>query len=463
MSSSISSPPAISVIEAADGLLYPASMNASDQQPLLLSSFPQAILHLDGDAFFTSVEQSVHPELKGRPVVTGKERGIIACASYEAKALGIKRGVRLWEAEQRCNDLVVLPSDYELYSVFSKRMFEIMRRYTPTVEEHSIDEGFADLGGLRRIHHASYPEIAQDMQAAIRAELDIGVSVGLSLSKGLAKLASTFRKPEGFTPVAGHHLHLFLRRIPLEGVWGFGRNTVQLLHKHGVRTAWDFVQRPEEWVSRLLGKVGRDIWHELRGESAFPVDPEEKRTYATISKCKTFTAPSSDREFVYGKLVRNVENACIKLRRYNLCARSIIVALREKEFIQDAMEARLNRPTGSTHEMMPVIRTLFDALYREKTAYRTTMVVMDKLQEDRGVQYELFEDPVRIDAMIRVAHVMDDINEQFGKHKVHAGTALHLTGHRRTARDEAPWRLGELLEGETERKRLAIPRLSIKV
>ena len=438
-------------------------MNAPASQPLMLSSFPQAILHLDGDAFFTSVEQAVHPELKGRPVVTGKERGIIACASYEAKKIGIKRGVSLRDALQQCPDLVILPSDYETYSLYSKRMFEIMRRYTPAVEEHSIDEGFADLSGLRRVFHGSYQEIAQKMQADIIAELDIGVSIGLSLSKGLSKLASAFRKPRGFTPVAGNHIHLFLPRIPVEKVWGFGRNTVHLLHKHGIRTAWDYAQRPRAWADRLLGKVGRDIWDELRGESVFPVDPEEKTSYATISKCKTFTAPSADLDFVYAKLIRNVENAFTKLRRYKLCARTLVVALREEQFTQDAVEARLSRPSSATHEVLPLVREMFDQLVRPGTAYRTTMIVLGKLQEDRGVQYELFEDPVRIDAMIRAAYVMDEVNEQFGKHKVQLGPTLDLAREPETPRGEGTWREHSLLPGETDRKRLAIPRLAIRI
>jgi DNA polymerase IV len=432
-------------------------------QPLTLSAFPRAVLHLDGDAFFTSVEQAIHPELKGRPVVTGKERGIIACASYEAKALGIKRGLALWEAQKQCRELVVLPSDYEVYSIFSQRMFEIMRRYTPLVEEHSIDEGFADIGGLRRAHRSSYQDIARKMQADIQGELDIGVSVGLSLSKGLAKLASKFRKPRGFTPVAGHHLHLFLPRIALADVWGFGRNTVQLLQQHGLRTAWDYVQRPEAWASRLLGKVGRDIWHELRGEAVMPVDPAAKTSYASISKCKTFTAPSADPDFIYAKLIRNVENAFIKLRRHQLAARTVVVGLREKEFMQDAVEARLTRPTSATHEVLPLVRQLFDAIHRPGVSYRSTMVVLGKLQEDRAVQFELFEDPVRIDAMLRTAHVIDEVNQQFGKHKVHLGTALHLQGAAAVPRAQGTWRQHALLDGETARKRLNIPRLAITV
>jgi len=117
---------------------------------LNLRSWPQAILHIDGDAFFTSCEEAVHPELKGKPLITGGERGIVACASYAAKALGIKRGVPLHEAKKICPGLIVLPSDYETYSLFSRRMYNIVRRFTPQVEEYSIDEAFADLTGLRR-------------------------------------------------------------------------------------------------------------------------------------------------------------------------------------------------------------------------------------------------------------------------------------------------------------------------
>src|SRR3989338_6077394 len=99
-------------------------------QPFLVSSWPRAIVHIDGDAFFASCEQAVHPEYRGKPVVTGKERGIVAAASYEAKAKGVSRGVPLWEVKKLCTDAIILPSDYETYSLFSKRMFQILRRFT---------------------------------------------------------------------------------------------------------------------------------------------------------------------------------------------------------------------------------------------------------------------------------------------------------------------------------------------
>ena len=126
-----------------------------DNQPITISSFPQAIMHIDADAFFASCEQAIHPELKGKPVITGKERGIVAAASYEAKARGVTRAMRLFEVKKVCPDVIILPSDYETYSLFSVRMFEILRRFSPDVEEYSIDEAFVDLTGLRR----SFPRI----------------------------------------------------------------------------------------------------------------------------------------------------------------------------------------------------------------------------------------------------------------------------------------------------------------
>src|SRR5947209_4985619 len=114
----------------------PTSMN----QPLSLNSFPRAIVHVDGDAFFASVEQAIDPKLKGKPVVTGKERGIASSMSYEAKARGVTRGMPVGQIRRVCPDCIILPSDYETYSLFSVRMFDIVRRYTEIVEEYSIDE-----------------------------------------------------------------------------------------------------------------------------------------------------------------------------------------------------------------------------------------------------------------------------------------------------------------------------------
>ena len=412
-------------------------------------SFPQAILHVDGDAFFAAVEQATHPELRGRPVVTGGERNIITSASYEAKAFGVRRGVPLFKARRMCPGLAVREDDFETYGIYSQRMFAIMRRFTPAVEEYSIDEGFADLSGLRRVFRAPYEEIARRLQAAIRSELGLTVSAGLSISKSLAKLASKFRKPAGFTAVRGLHIHLFLQRISLKQVWGFGPNTVHLLAKHGLRTAWDFAARPEEFARRLLGKVGLEIWRELRGEAVYPVNPAEKTDYATISKSRTFFPPSADRDFVYAELVRNLEAAFAKLRRHRLRAMNLIVLLREQDFSEAGLQADLNRPAAAAQEAIPVARMLFENIYREGRAYRTTSVTLGRISAEGNLQPDLFEDNVRAEKVTRVSRTVDTLNEKLGKGKVSFATSLFL---RQNTPHAAP-----------DRSRLGIPRLLIGV
>ena len=431
--------------------------------PFTLSSFPRAILHVDGDAFFTSVEQSLHPHLKGVPVVTGRERGIIACASYEAKALGIKRGVSLWDARKMCPELVVLPSDYESYSLYSKRMFEIMRRYTPEVEEYSIDEGFADITGMRRLFRCSYRDIALQLQAVVQQELDLTVSVGLSASKGLAKIASDYRKPHGLTAVSGRQIHRFLQRVPLEDIWGIGPSAQQLLKKYGIHTAYDFALRDEAWVRRMLHKPGWEIWQELRGTSVCRVDTELRPPPASIMKGKTFSAPSTDRAYIYARLIRNMESAFIKLRRFRMRSGELSVYLRTKDYEQRGVSARLSRGTSNAMEITPLIAAMFAQLYTAGRTYRSTTVVLSRLESDRQRQYELFDDPVRMERMREAGQVVDRINRRYGKHRIFLGTGLVLGGIELNERDQPCWRKLNLLDGETRRKRIRIPRLDLKV
>jgi len=429
----------------------------------MISSFPRAILHMDADAFFTSVEQALNPALKGRPVVTGQERGIIACASYEAKARGVARGITLADARKLCPGLIILPSDYESYSLFSKRMFAIARRFTPDVEEYSIDEVFADISGMRRVFRCSYEEIGRKLQETVARELGLTVSIGLSVSKALAKLCSKFRKPAGFTAVQGRFIHLLLQRTPLEKVWGIGPHSTDLLHKFGLRTAYDFVSRPEAWIGKLLDKKGRELWHELRGQSVWKVDSTPKQDYASIMKSKTFTPPSADRNYVYGQLLRNLESALAKARRYALRPRRLGVVLRRQTFQHDGCEARFSRPTASTPEVIPVAELLFARSFQDGTDYRSTLVALLELESDTERQYTLFEDPLRIESMRRLSEAVDEANERFGRRTVTSGAQLSLQSRPESAREAAPERMKRLLDGETAKARLGLPVWAVTV
>ncbi len=230
-------------------------------EPLTLHNFPRAIVHIDGDAFFASCEQSRRPKLQGRSVVTGKERGIAASMSYEAKARGVTRGMRLGDIRKVCPEAVILPSDYETYSLLSKRLFAIVRR-----------------SGLRRPLRMSYIQIAQRIKKDLDTALGFTFSVGLAPNKVVAKIASKWQKPSGLTAIPGRELHRYLAKLPVQNVWGIGPNTTAFLRKHGIETALQFAQKPEPWVKKYLSKPFFEIWQELNGTCVFELATGEHET-----------------------------------------------------------------------------------------------------------------------------------------------------------------------------------------
>jgi DNA polymerase-4/DNA polymerase V len=416
---------------------------------------------LDGDAFFTSCEEAIHPELRGKPIITGRERGIVACASYAAKRLGIKRGVPLHEAKNICPGLIVLPSDYETYSLFSRRMFHIMRRFTPQVEEYSIDEAFADITGMRRALNTSYEGIAAAMKREVGRELGITVSVGLSLTKVLAKVASRHRKPDGLTIIPGRAIASFLKDLPVEKIWGIGPATTQYLSKLGIRTALEFARLSEKEVRRRLTKPGVEIWQELRGEAAYAVSPEEKTAYTSISKTKTFSPSTNDPDYLFAHLLRNLESACIKARRYQLAPNRMIAFLKKAHFDTAGREIRLNRPCAYPLEVSPLLRNLFIDIYQQGELYRATGIILFQLVPDARIQYSLFEDPLRAEHIRDLYSAMDSLTGRYGKHTLHLGASHPIEMCGKGKRGEPTIREQTRLYGESRRKHLGLPILHI--
>ncbi len=417
---------------------------------------------MDGDAFFASCEEVMHPELKGRPIITGGERGIVACPNYAAKKLGIQRGIPLHEARERCPDLIILPSDYETYSLFSRRMFNIIRQFTPQVEEYSIDEAFADLTGMRRALRASYDAIAWKIKREIQGDLGMTVSVGLSITKVLAKAASKHQKPDGFTMIPGRSIPDFIKGLAVEQVWGIGRATTEYLRKMGIRTALEFASLPESIILKRFTKPGQELWRELRGESVYPVSPEEKSTYASICKSKTFAPPTNSPDYLFAHLLRNFESACMKARRYDLAPKKIVVFLRKNDFDTVGSEAKLVRPCVYPLELAQLLRNLFDSIYEEKTLYRSTGAVLLDLAHDRNIQYSLFEEPVRAENIRKLYTATDIVNRKFGKHTLHLGGAHLIDQLGKGRRGEPTDRENTRFFGEAGRKHLGLPILHLK-
>jgi DNA polymerase IV len=382
------------------------------------NDFPRAILHIDGDAFFVGVEVAKNPLLRGKAVVTGEERGIVSALSYEAKALGVTRGMPIFKLKKLFPSVLVLPGDYASYEDYSQRMFDIVRRYADDVEEYSIDECFADLTGFDKPLRMSYREIIERIKREVHKELDISVSVGLAPTKVLAKVASKWVKPNGLTIIDSAHINDFLATVPVHKVWGIGPQTSQFLTRQNIRTALDLARQTEAWVEHFLDKHVRELWAELRGVTVFKVDPYAKTVYSSIQKTHTFHPPSGDVNFLLSQLSGHVEDACAKARYYNLAPRKISFFLKTQTFHYYRHEIKLLSPTNLPELLIPIIAKEFGKVYKKGIRYRSAGVTLQDLVDSSVVQADLFGDNIRADKFDTIHKQIESLEDKFGKRVV---------------------------------------------
>lgn len=396
--------------------------------PLSIRSFPRAILHVDGDSFFASCETSINPALKGKPVVTGHERGIASSMSYEAKARGVTRGMKISEVRKVCPEAVIISSDYETYSLFARRMYNIVRRYTPDVEEYSIDECFADLTGMRQSLRMSYEEIAKHVKADLQRELGMTFSVGLGPNKIIAKTASKWKKPDGLTVIPANAIHEYLKDIPAGKIWGIGPQTSAYLQKKGVKTALDLAEKKREWVEENLNQPYHEMWRELNGEFVNALDTENRTTYQSISRTRTFRPSSADKAFVRSQLSKNIEEACARARDYRLAAKEISFFLKTQDFRYYNVQLRLANAASVPQEILKAVDMYFDSTFRPGKTYRATGVTLRQLVDEEHIQGDLFGKSQEIGAVKRIFDIVDKVDARFGEHTVFLGSSLGALG-----------------------------------
>ncbi len=425
---------------------------------LSIRSFPRAIIHVDGDSFFASCEQMKNPNLRGKPVITGMERGIASSMSIEAKRMGVTRAMPIHMIKKICPDVVFLPSDYETYSLMSLRLYAIVRRYTDAVEEYGVDECFGDLTGYRRVNKMTYIEMAERIKHELDTELGVTFSVGLGPTKVLAKVASKWQKPSGFTVIPGFKAHEFLVNLDVGELWGIGPQTANFLRSRGIKTALEFARAEQTWVYDNLSKPFQAVWHELRSEVAIPMELETKTAYQSISKTKTFTPPSKDKTFIFAQLSKNIENACIKARRYHQAPTGIFAFLKTQEFRYQGMELALGTATAIPSAIIEALREPFEKTYTKNVLYRATGVTLVGLEPER-MQPDLFDGFNQSERMYAVYEQADKMSAKYGKHTLFLGTSFlaHQKGNHQNQRKNLPARQIDMLKGETKRKRVGIP------
>ncbi|MDD5050478.1 MAG: DNA polymerase IV [Candidatus Pacebacteria bacterium] len=431
---------------------------------LSLRSFPRAIVHFDGDAFFASVEQMLNYKLRGKPVITGGERNIAASLSYEAKARGVTRGMTIQEIKKVCPEAIILPSDYESYSIFARRMYNIVREYTPDVEEYSIDECFADITGLRMHYKMPYDAIALMIKNDLEKRLGVTFGVGLGPNKVVAKIGSKHKKPAGFTVIPARNIHLFLKDLPVGKIWGIGGQTSLYLQKLGIVSALDFARKPLEWLERYrISKPYKEIWYELHGEYVKKLVTTPVDEIGSIIRSRTFTPATSDKSFVFSQLSKNIENACIKARRHSVAARQISFFLKTHDFRYAGLELKLPLATSSPLEIIDAVGQYFDQVFNPRERYRASGITLFSLIDPQAATLDLFGKSAGIEASVKIFQAIDNLNHKFGKHTVYLGSSARAMNENQHqgARASKPARRLTLFWGETDRKHIDIPYLGL--
>lgn len=377
------------------------------------------IFHMDGDSFFVACEVAKNPSLRGLAVVTGEERGIVSAASYEAKALGVKRGYPIFKLKKDFPSVLVLPGDYKSYVEYSRKMFDIVRRYTDYIEEYSIDECFADLTGYDKPLKLSYKEIAQKIKDEVTRELGLSVSVGLAPTKCLAKVASKWQKPNGLTVITKESVNDFLEKTSIGEVWGIGPRTSRFLESRDIKTALDFINQKEDWIKENLSEPFLAIWHELQGKSVMQINTEAKTSFDSIQKTRTFHPPTSDPVFLLSQFSKNIEEACRKARHYGLVARRIHFFLKTQDFRYFSYEVFVETPTNAPEVLISLVSKYFRKVYLKMKIYRTTGVTLSSLAPEPARQLDLFGEGNLARKFEKIHESMDSLEDKFGKRVVY--------------------------------------------
>jgi len=390
---------------------------------MAIANWPRAIAHIDADAFYASCELARRPELRGKPVmVFGRLDTCILAKSPEAKAMGIKTAMPSWEAKKLCPKGIYIKGDFRYYTLISRYMMEIFRKWSPVVEIYSVDEAFIDMDGLRGMYKKSYEKIGDAIREEIQTRLGITVSIGISVNKTLAKMACELNKPNGSTIITGKRVREFLRNIPVTEIPGIGSSRGALLKKYKVATCLELAQLPPSLIERLFGKMGVFLWRELNSEYSFPID-HEPAPPKTIGRTSSFDKCVSDVRQVEGLAFYHLERTLQPLHRHQLLVEEMRLHLRDYDFRVYGVPYRLDKPTDDFFKLAGILGQLIAQVPRQKL-WRSVGVIFTKVRPGKVRQLDLFEGAEKMIRDEEVNKAKDRLNERYGQFSVSSASSL---------------------------------------
>jgi DNA polymerase-4 len=373
-------------------------------------------MHVDVDAFFASVEQLRDPRLRGKPVAVGN--GVVASPSYEARALGITTAMPIHQALRVCPQLIVLDGRHDVYRCFTEATWEVCRRYAPALETF-LDEAFADFSGTEHIY-PDLRELGARIQAEIRDEVGLPVTIGIAKNRMVSKLAAKTVKPRGLREIPEGQEEAFLLPLPIEKIAGMGPKTAALFHDMNIRTVREFREIPLATLEAMLGKVGVSLHERARGEDSRPI--HEREIPKQISRETSLEKPTADRGELEGVLFYLVDRAIRAIRKLGLRTRTMRIRIRYSDG-EDNETSVSFPPTAFDEEIQPLARQLLWKLYTRRVTVRFVGSGFSNFQADEG-QLELFTDA----SLARFHSAVDAIRDKFGHGAIVAGRAIDLLG-----------------------------------
>ena len=389
----------------------------------------RVILHSDLNNFFASVEIAKDPQLKGKPIIVcgdPKERhGIVLAKSEEAKKFGIKTAETVYSALKKCPELLLVPANHHDYAKYSKKVVAIYERFTECIEECSIDECSMDMTESTYLF-GSGVEIAEKIRNAVKTELGLTVSVGVSFNKVFAKLASELKKPDAVTEISKENYKSVVFPLPVSELLFVGKKTEETLRTLGIRTIGDLARADEELLSRFLGKRGRQLLLYARGEDDEPVKwGEKKDDIKSIGNSTTLSADISDREEVKRWFYALAESVTARQRAANVGkANTVHIVVRNHDFKDFTWQTKVS-PTTLCGDVAKTAFKLFCSHYPSGEKVRMLGITISGF--DHHVQQltlGAFEEEAAYEKKERAESAVAKLREKYGYATLQRGIAL---------------------------------------
>jgi DNA polymerase-4 len=371
----------------------------------------RAILHIDMDAFYASVEEQDRPELKGKPLIVGgtNGRGVVAAANYAVRSFGVRSAMPMREALRRCPEAVCVQPRMARYKEISKTVFAIFHEFTPLVEGLSLDEAFLDVTSSQQLLGSALA-IGGEIRRRIVAHTGLTASVGIASNKLLAKIASDLNKPDGMCRIGADNVRDILDGLPIEKLFGIGPKTVGLVHAAGIRTFGELREAGDDVLWRVFGKHGNSMRDRAAGVDERPVEPN--REEKSISAEETFARDIRGAAPLTVQLMRLADRTATRLRAHGLAAGTVSIKIRRGDFTTYSRQRALGRPTQDTAAVAAAAMTLLERWLTTQphAAVRLLGVGVSDLQ--MSCQGDLFGNG--LDVASRLDSAIDGIRDRFG-------------------------------------------------